>query len=580
MRDDLHAIPAALTHPYRAPLRTQRLAPAIGAAAALPVIVATIRAVGAHWMPMGDQGIIATRAYDVLSSHPPLLGQYSEASTVSGQATYSPGPMLYWLLALPAHFGAPGSLTLTMAVVNTACVVGIVVLARRRGGLPLAVPAGVAIALTCLSWSSESLHGIFNPSAALLPFSMLVFLCWSIAVGDYRLLPLTALVASFVVQCHLGYVPPTAGLLLVALGGLLLTRRGHADPERPRSSRWLIAALAVAVLCWIAPVVDQIAHRPGNFSVLASEATAPQRTQGATRAWRAVVRAVGVPPRWLRKPEANIGRVSGVSGGDYGDTRLRDLSTVPALASRLTAVLILGALAAVAVGGWRYGRRELAGAAVIGLVLCGAFAAMVAATPTKATNTLGYMLWWGSVAGMWVWLTLAWTGVVLLKGARRPARLAGARVRALAPAAGALVVLAAGAGVAAAESADTHEPYYGPTRALASGLDRAIPSGQTVRLVQRGGIMVAIEPTIRYTLRHHGVRALGHYANRRPGAWYELDSRPLQHVVSVNGDAPARFRPATVVADVVLTDSRGRHRLTATVSPPSAKVVVHAHGRR
>jgi hypothetical protein len=92
--------------------------------------------------------------------------------------------------------------------------------------------------------------------------------------------------------------------------------------------------------------------------------------------------------------------------------------------------------------------------------------------------------------------------------------------------------------------------------------------------------LVAIAPPIRYTLRHHGVRALGHYANRRPGAWYELDGRPLQHIVSVNGDAPARFRPATVVADVVLTDSRGPHRLTATVSPPSAKVLVHAQWRR
>jgi len=33
--------------------------------------------------------------------------------------------------------------------------------------MPLAVLTGLAIALT-LSWSSESLHGIFNPSAALL----------------------------------------------------------------------------------------------------------------------------------------------------------------------------------------------------------------------------------------------------------------------------------------------------------------------------------------------------------------------------------------------------------------------------
>jgi hypothetical protein len=333
----------------------------------------------------------------------------------------------------------------------------------------------------------------------------------------------------------------------------------------------LLAALAVAALCWSAPIADQIAHTPGNFSVLTKEATTPESKQGPGRAWRAVVRAIGVPPRWLRAPETKIGRVSGVSGGDYGDTRLRDLSTAPSVASRLTCVLLLLALAAVGALGWRHGRLDLAAAAAIGLVLCGALAAMVAATPTKATNTLGYMLWWGSVAGMWVWLTLVWSAVVLLERARAPAQLTGARVRARAAAAGAVVVAVVGAGVAAAARADTHEPYYRATRALASSLDRWVPSGESVRLTQRGGVMVAIEPTIRYTLRRHGVRALGHYANRRPGAWYELDGRPFEQIVSVNGDAPAPFSPATVVARVTLTDHRGAHRLTATLSPPSAR---------
>src|SRR5438874_711064 len=105
----------ATRRPRIATLRERAFVAGVGAAASLPVIVATVRALRAQWMPLGDQGIIATRAYDVLSTHAPLLGQYSEASTVTGQPTYSPGPLLYWLLALPARIGQPASLTLTIA---------------------------------------------------------------------------------------------------------------------------------------------------------------------------------------------------------------------------------------------------------------------------------------------------------------------------------------------------------------------------------------------------------------------------------------------------------------------------------
>lgn len=552
-----------------AAVRERALVAGVGAAASLPVIVATVRALRAGWMPLGDQGIIATRAYDVLTTHTPLLGQYSEASTVTGQPTYSPGPLLYWLLALPARIGAPASLTLTIAALNVACIIGAVALARRRGGPALMVPVGVAIALVCLSFSAESLHGIFNPSAALFPFVLLVFLCWSVACGDERLLPLTVLVASFVVQCHLGYVAPVAGMVLVAVAGLVLARRRERAGGSARRSLWppLLAAVVIAAVCWSLPLADEIAHHPGNMTVLAREVATHQRTQGAAKGVRALVRAVGVPPRWLRTPSPNPGRLSNVSGGDYGDTRLPDLTTVPSLAARVSTALLVAALALVALIGLRRRRTDVAAAAAIGLVLCAALAVEVAVTPLEATNTLGYFLWWGSIAGMWVWLVLAWSAVVLLARGRR----LGVRAPAVASIGAAAIVAGAGVAAAAVQKPDRHEPYYRATSLLADRLNGAIPSGTTVRLVQRGGPMVAIEPTIRYTLRLHGVRALGPYASHRPGAWYELDHRSYRYVVSVNADRPPRFRPARVVGRTEMTDARGRHRLTATLSPALAQ---------
>jgi hypothetical protein len=255
-----------------------------------------------------------------------------------------------------------------------------------------------------------------------------------------------------------------------------------------------------------------------------------------------------------------------MSGGDYGDTRLGDLTTVPGPVERVSTLLVLAALALAAFVGVRRRRPDIATAAAIGLVLCGTLAWEVAVTPLKATNTLGYFLWWDSIAGMWVWLALGWSAIAVLAGAHRFS------VRAPAVAAGGAVAVVVAAGVAAAavQQADKHAPDYRATRTLANGLNSAIPPGTSVRLVQRGGPMVAIEPTIRYTLVRHGVRALGPFASRRPGAWYELDHRRYRYVVSVNSDRPPHFSPARIVARAEMTDARGLHRLTATLSPASA----------
>ena len=67
--------------------------------------------------------------YDVLSSHTPLVGQYSDASSVTHHTLHSLGPMLYWLLALPARFGSPETMALWMGAVNTLAILAIVALA-------------------------------------------------------------------------------------------------------------------------------------------------------------------------------------------------------------------------------------------------------------------------------------------------------------------------------------------------------------------------------------------------------------------------------------------------------------------
>jgi hypothetical protein len=167
----------------------RRLAWGVGFLVGVPIIVAIVHGVASGWVPNGDDGTIATRAYDVFTSDTPLTGVYSQASSVAGLPLHNPGPLLYWLLAIPAHFLPPVTMTVFVGVVNLACVIGSVTLAERVGGVGFMAAAAIALSAMLGSLSAESLHDIWNPSVGLLPVTVLAFLCWSVASGRVKLLP-------------------------------------------------------------------------------------------------------------------------------------------------------------------------------------------------------------------------------------------------------------------------------------------------------------------------------------------------------------------------------------------------------
>src|SRR3954454_6269784 len=269
---------------------------ATGLIAAVPVIVSAVNAVSWRWYPVGDRAEIVTRAYDVLSSHSPLLGQYSASSGVLGQGAYSLGPLLYWVLAVPARIGGVAP-AVAMALVNVACVMGAVALARRRGGDGLMVATAAAILLMTASLANSTWSDVWTPSAGLMPLLLLAFVAWSSGCGELRLLPLAVVLASFVVQCHLTYLVPALGLMVVAIAGVVVAQR-----RRPiaHARRWIASTLVVALVCWAAPIGEQLTHDPGNFVQVVRSAKGRQVTLGPSAGWHALTHTVGVPPWWLR----------------------------------------------------------------------------------------------------------------------------------------------------------------------------------------------------------------------------------------------------------------------------------------
>jgi hypothetical protein len=555
---------------------------ALGLCAALPVIAAAVRALHEGWQPVADRGIIATRSYDVLSSHMPLVGQYSFAGSVTGKLTYSFGPMLYWLLAPAAHYGAPASFVVTMAAVNAGSVVCAVALARRRGGLLLAALAALAIGLMCRSLAANNFYDIWNPSAGLFPLLALVFVCWSLACGEFRLLPLAALLGSFELQCEDAFVPPALAALVIGLAGAALWYRRRRDqPAGPpaasgsfgdsrRARAWVAAALVVAVLCWTPALIDQPSGM-GNIGHVLAAAGERRAPLGATVGLRAVARTVGVAPWWLTRPSNPFVRKF--------DVRRTAPTTVSISAALILAWLLLAVALAL-----RRGRADLVAGATLALALCGAVFSVADATPSTPqflAATLGYTLWSATVIGMFTWLMALWALLVLSGLAPRLGRAgealrerigssrAAGRPRSLALAAFAALALAAagGAAGAAAGEPDEHAFEFAALRELNARLG-AVPRGHTVFLSAKlDGLITPLRPELTYELRRRGVRALGVGAYLRTGHWYERSEHPYDYIVWVYDNRRPPVRGARVIAVAHVPKNGREHTVEVAISP-------------
>ena len=554
----------------------------IGLVAAAPVIVACVHALQEGWQPVADRGNVATRAFDVFSMHMPLTGPNSFTTELTGHPTFSLGPMLFWLLAPAAHIGAPQSFVVTMALVNTLCIVLAVLLARRRGGVWLMLAAAAAIAVMTRSLTAADFYDIWNPAAPLMPFLALAFVSWSLACGEQRWAPLAVLLASFCVQCHNGFTFPSAGLLLVAAVGLFLSRRPRFAGSRPARARgrvwpWLAAAALVLAICWTAPIADQIAGQ-GNMGHVLEAGKTKRSRQGSGVGVKTVVLTVGVRPWWLKTVVSPWSRKYEVH------PRLKG-------GQAITAALLLGwLLLAVALALWRR-RLDVATGAAAAIAMSLAIGAVASATPTGRIlgGTLAYTLWSASIIGMFAWLMAAYSAVVLGREAftltsehrsrAQPASGASPEGGATAPAAPddarsperppstatpvhsrrrLLTAIALGlgiAGVAAAsvygsseEQPDEHLNQFAAIKALDAGVQKIRPGSVVYLTARLDDVTTPIRPHLTFSLRRHGVRALGTGAYIRLGRWYELEGRRYDNQLILFHEHPPKGVAGTVLA--------------------------------
>lgn len=380
--------------------RDRRIAVAATALALLPIVVAVARAVAGDWVPVGDNALIVTRAYDVVRGPQPLLGSWTSASKWSGIDMNFPGPTLFQALAVPVWlFGPFRGAAVGTGLVNGLAVVVCATFAWRMGRLPLLLLTNVGIVTLLASMGSSNLIDPWNANIATLTFMALLFATAALLTGDVWGLPAAAVAVTFVLQTHLSYIMLGPGLAAAGLAGLgwsVWRRRGDPSVAVPRRRLLTAAASTVLVVVagWALPIYEQFASDPGNFTKLysASEATPPP-APGLGQSIGAVSLVIARPPLWLPP--------------SWGDTPL-DLFNPPptGFASSLLVSAVLLCLVGVAITAFRRGDRTaaaLAATATVGLLL-------TILTASRATSPFGLQL--AYVRYVWPMSMFSWLAIV------------------------------------------------------------------------------------------------------------------------------------------------------------------------
>ena len=369
------------------PATRRVLLASVVALVAVPLVLELFALIGKTWSPASDRALTVLRVEDVGGSHTPLVGAYSR------YGWYHPGPILFWILAAPFRILGENGVLAGAVLINLAACVAAVVVAIRRGGLPLAIVTAAAIALLCHAMGPELLMDPWNPWACVIAFFVYTLLIWSVAERDWTMLPWAVGAGSFVVQCHFGYAPLVLGLAGVA--AVLAWRRRSAGPsaedERPSPSglrRPVVYAGLVAVVLWLPPVIQQFTGHPGNLGDLVN-----------------AVRDPNGHPAGLANGFGLMGTELDVPGPLFHGNDRGFMQVVPP--GSTTRALFLVATAAL-LGWWAHRRGGDSAARLAVLAVSGAGLGVLAAS--RITGWVApYLLRWSWIVALLLYVSCAWS---------------------------------------------------------------------------------------------------------------------------------------------------------------------------
>jgi hypothetical protein len=530
----------------------------IVALAVLPILINGLDGLRRPWHPAGDWAMTELRVIEVGTADTPLVGPYSRFSW------NHPGPLLFWLYALPYRLiGGPSALLGAAALVNAASVAGMLGFAWRRGRLPVLVTLAAALALCTHAFGPTMLRDPWNAWVTVLPFGVLLLASWSAFEGDRAGLFTLAVIGSFLSQSHVGFVPVTVTLTVLGVAGFVRKEPGRRAPA---------IAAGLLVLCWL-PVLVGTLTGDGNAGRLVGHFAGGgggEATAGFTPALGVAAFALGRFQWWV----PGIDTVTEIGEGELP-------AIVAVLALPLAGFAVATALA------WR--RRERCPQALSLLVVVAVAALTGLFAVSRITGGLyDYLLrWWWPLAAVW-WTAVAWPiGQVL---APRVRSWSVPRWRSRAPGRGLpdlLMTLTAGGAVivgvlgfvTARGAAEAHQPVddWEPSMAVLSGAVSSVPRSQPVLLRDIGPLAGWAGDAVSALLAREGVdfrvddTGINRYKFGEHRLWRGERGLPVLWVVTGNwiddferegtGRLLVRYDPLTEPERTAFRDSGARLRV-------------------
>lgn len=532
----------------RRPLPTALVVAGLTAVVVLPLLVALVALRTPRWYPLLDLAMTELRVRDVGTRHSPLIGLVGRLSSNGNQGSH-PGPLSFWALA-PVHRllgGSAWSLMLGVVALNAAAVGLTLWAALRRGGTALALGLAAAFAVLLHLYGTQVLTEPWNPYMPVMWWPLTLVAVWSVLDDDLAMLPVAVVAGSFCMQTHISYLGIVAGIAALTVAALALRAwrlRGDRTALR-RLGAWSGAALALGVVLWLPPLIDQLTNDPGNGSVVLDHfLEAEDEPIGVGRG--AELFAVHLDPWRLA---AGRGAISG--------------SVVPGL-------VLVAAWAAAAVATWRMTpapvdahRRDTL------LRLHVVVAAALALGLVSAVRILGfvwhYLLLWGWGTTTLTLFALAWTAVLAARAAGpRAGRLAtrGALALAAAVLVGWTAAFAAGARDAQPTQHRVSEAVGDVTAPLLEAIDRGdvAPGGRDARylITWTDGTYIGSPGYALVTELERRGLDVGVAPPQGPGA--------VEHRVLRSADADAEVH-VSVGPDIALWESRPDATMVAYADP-------------
>lgn len=369
--------------------RDRRVAAALVVLAVFPFVVAGVHLFLSKqgYVPLGDISLIELRTRDVFR-HPVLVGPYSR------YGWNHPGGLLYYLLAGPYLLFGSRSIGLLLGglIVNVSTIVGIALIAFRRGGLPMVVAAIVPVMLYTGATGWEAATSPWNPYLPLLPFLLVLFVVWSVLVGDLWLAPVAVALMSFCLQSHVGFAIEAAALsflVVVTLVARGLRAGATARAYWRRLVRVALASVATAAVLWAPVIIGDLRADESNFGLLIDFFSNRDNVAGLGFGLEFMGALWGMRPDWIvgERPWGYIGIV-GVE---------RQWWLAP---------ILLAGVATTFVAWRRHARETLWFAAVVGVSL----AAALLGVSRISGVALSYLV-------RWAWMPHVALGTLVLRGA-------------------------------------------------------------------------------------------------------------------------------------------------------------------